>query len=73
MLDQNDIKKIFVATIGMTIFILGLALLVLPGPGIPIVIIGLVLLATQFLWARRLLNRVKKVGKNIKKQIKKKV
>lgn len=31
----------------------GVALLVLPGPGIPLIIAGLAMLGTQFEWAKR--------------------
>lgn len=72
MSGEKEIKKILVFVVGMTILLFGLALLVLPGPGIPIIILALILLATEFLWAQRLLNRVKSVGKGIKKGIKKK-
>ena len=33
--------------------------MVLPGPGIPLVIAGLALLATEFTWAEILLNKTK--------------
>ena len=36
----------------------GVALLVLPGPGIPLLAVGLGLLALEFEWADRLLSRV---------------
>ena len=36
----------------------GIALLVLPGPGIPLLAVGLGLLALEFEWAERLLTRV---------------
>ena len=38
---------------------IGVALLFLPGPGSPLVIGGLALLATEFVWAARLLRRVR--------------
>ena len=38
------------------------ALLVLPGPGIALLIAGLVILATEFAWAESLLRRVKQHG-----------
>ena len=46
-------KKFFVALIGGTVLLLGLVMLVLPGPGSPIIAAGLAILATEFLWARR--------------------
>jgi uncharacterized protein (TIGR02611 family) len=39
---------------GFTLLIAGLVLMVLPGPGIPLVIAGLGLLSLEYTWARRL-------------------
>ena len=38
---------------------MGLVLLVLPGPGTPVLLAGLALLATEFTWAERLLASAK--------------
>lgn len=48
------------AVVGTTIVILGLAAVPLPGPGWLIVFIGLGVLASEFTWAERLLDYVKK-------------
>ncbi len=50
-------KKFFIALIGGTVLLVGLALLVLPGPGLPIIAAGLAILATEFLWAKRALRK----------------
>jgi len=42
---------------GFATLLAGLALLVLPGPGIPLVVVGLGLLALEFRWAERALAR----------------
>ncbi len=41
---------------GTVLLVVGIALLVLPGPGIPLIVAGLALLGTQFPWARRVLE-----------------
>jgi len=41
---------------GSVLLVVGIALLVLPGPGIPLIVAGLALLGTQFPWARRALE-----------------
>ena len=46
-------RKLFVGLIGATVLLIGLVMLVLPGPGLPIMAAGLAILATEFLWARR--------------------
>ena len=53
------IKRIVVAVIGGTIVLVGLALLLLPGPATIVIPIGLVILASEFAWARRVLRRGK--------------
>jgi hypothetical protein len=44
---------------GGTVLLLGVAMLVLPGPGLSVAPAGLAILATEFIWARRLLARVR--------------
>lgn len=52
-------KRFFVALSGGTVLLVGMAFLVMPGPGLPIVAAGLAILATEFLWARRALRNAK--------------
>ena len=52
-------RKVAVAVIGTTVLAFGIALIVLPGPAFIVIPIGLAILATEFLWARRLLRRVR--------------
>jgi uncharacterized protein (TIGR02611 family) len=55
-------KRILVAIIGGTVLVLGITLLVLPGPAFLVIPAGLAILATEFLWARRALRRCKGVA-----------
>jgi len=48
-----------VAVIGSTILVIGIAMIVLPGPAIIVIPIALGILATEFVWARRLLHMVR--------------
>lgn len=52
-------RKIIVTVVGSTILAFGLVLLVLPGPAFVVIPIGLAVLATEFVWARRWLRRAK--------------
>lgn len=52
-------KKFFIALIGGTVLLLGVVLLVLPGPGLPVIAAGLAILATEFIWARRAFRNAK--------------
>ena len=59
-LDRNPrIRKFVVALIGGTILLIGFALVVLPGPAVVVIPIGLALLASEFAWARRIIRRGK--------------
>jgi tellurite resistance protein TerC len=55
--DSPRVKKIIVALIGGTVFVIGIALLVLPGPAFIVIPAGLTILATEFAWARRWLQK----------------
>ena len=57
--ETRRVKKLAIALIGGTVLLVGLTLLVLPGPGLPIIAAGLAILATEFLWARRAMRRAK--------------
>jgi tellurite resistance protein TerC len=52
-------KRVVVLVIGGTVLLIGVAMLVLPGPGRVVAPAGLAILATEFVWARRLLAKVK--------------
>ena len=52
-------KRIVVAIIGGTVTLIGIALIVLPGPALVVIPVGLSILATEFIWARRWLRKVR--------------
>ncbi len=56
-------KRIVVLAIGLALVAVGVALLVLPGPGILVIIAGLAVLAGEFAWAEALLDRAKEKAK----------
>ncbi len=55
--NRPRLRKLLVAVIGGTVVLFGLALIVLPGPAVVVVPVGLAILATEFAWARRLIDR----------------
>lgn len=59
MLTWKHARRLVVFVIGATLVALGVVLLVLPGPAMVVIPVGLAVLGTEFLWARRLLKRVK--------------
>jgi uncharacterized protein (TIGR02611 family) len=50
-------KRIAVLVIGSVLVLAGLAMLVLPGPGLLVIVAGLAVLASEFAWAEHLLDR----------------
>ena len=52
-------KRVAVIVIGVTTLVVGIAMVVLPGPAVVVIPIGLAILATEFIWARKLLDVVK--------------
>lgn len=58
-------RRVLVIAIGLPVTILGLALLVAPGPGTPILIAGLAILATEFQWAQRHMDRLRAMARHV--------
>lgn len=56
---MKRLKKSAVTVAGVVLLAGGLALMVLPGPGILLVAAGLAVLATEYVWAQRLVGKAK--------------
>lgn len=54
-------KRVILIVVGFTLLVAGLVMSVplVPGPGLLVVVGALAILAMEFVWARRLLERVK--------------
>lgn len=61
-------RKLVVAVAGGIVLLVGIAMLVLPGPAVLVMPLGLAILATEFLWARRWLKRARALLPNGNKQ-----
>jgi uncharacterized protein (TIGR02611 family) len=59
-------KRIVVAVVGGTVTLIGIALIVLPGPAFLIIPIGLSILATEFVWAKRFLEKARQMATRLK-------
>jgi len=53
-------RQIAVGVSGGVVILLGGIMLVTPGPGLVMIAVGLAILGTEFVWARRLRSRVQK-------------
>ena len=58
----EQVRRVFLVIAGFTLLLAGLIMLVTPGPGIAAILLGLGLLAAEFVWARRLMDRIKREG-----------
>jgi uncharacterized protein (TIGR02611 family) len=55
----KQFKRLIVAIVGSTILLIGIMLIVLPGPAFIIIPLGLSILASEFMWAKKLMDRLK--------------
>jgi uncharacterized protein (TIGR02611 family) len=62
----EQVRRVFLIIAGFTLLLAGGVMLVTPGPGMLVIFLGLGLLAAEFVWARRLIERIKKEGGRFK-------
>jgi uncharacterized protein (TIGR02611 family) len=55
-------KRAAKVLIGFTLLALGIVMIVTPGPGWLTILVALGILGAEFVWARRLLDRLKEQG-----------
>jgi uncharacterized protein (TIGR02611 family) len=58
-------KRIAVTVVGFVVLLAGLVMMVTPGPGIVVILLGLAILATEWAWAERALDRAKERGQDV--------
>tara|TARA_B110000495_G_C22891588_1_gene520048 strand:+ start:291 stop:533 length:243 start_codon:yes stop_codon:yes gene_type:complete len=61
----KQIRKLVVFLIGISIVLIGCVLFFTPGPAIIVIPVGLAVLATEFIWAKRLLKKFKETTSSI--------
>ena len=52
-------RRVIVFVLGISVVLVGIIMIVTPGPAVVVIPLGLAILATEFLWARRILDRMK--------------
>ena len=62
-------KRFLKILIGFTLLALGVAMFFTPLPGWVTILLGLGVLAAEFVWARRLLDHLKKQGERIRDSV----
>jgi uncharacterized protein (TIGR02611 family) len=65
----HQAKRFLKILIGFTLLLAGVLMIVSPGPGWLTILLGLGVLAAEFMWARRLLDRLKAQGLKIRDSV----
>jgi tellurite resistance protein TerC len=67
------VKRVIVSVVGATALLIGIALLVLPGPAFIVIPVGLAILATEYAWARRWLEKSRRIASEVTSASKRKI
>lgn len=51
------IRKLVYSVVGLTVLLIGIAMILLPGPAFIVIPLGLAILASEYAWARRIFRR----------------
>jgi uncharacterized protein (TIGR02611 family) len=62
-------KRVAVSVVGAALVAGGLVMMVTPGPGLLLIVAGLAVLATEYVWARTMLDRVKEKAAQAKDKV----
>lgn len=65
----EQVRRFFKILGGFTLLLVGVVMLFTPGPGWVVIFLGLTLLAAEFVWARRLMDRIKHQGNRLKDSV----
>jgi tellurite resistance protein TerC len=65
----EQVRRFFKILGGFTLLLVGAVMLFTPGPGWVVIFLGLTLLAAEFVWARRLMDRIKHQGNRLKDSV----
>jgi tellurite resistance protein TerC len=62
----DQVRRFFKILGGFTLLLVGAIMIFTPGPGWVVIFLGLTILAAEFVWARRLMDKMKSEGTRIK-------
>jgi uncharacterized protein (TIGR02611 family) len=65
----QQVRRFFKILGGFTLLFIGVVMLMTPGPGWLVIVGGLAMLAAEFVWARRLLDRLKSEGERLRHSV----
>ena len=62
----DQVRRFFKVLGGFTLLLVGVVMIFTPGPGWLVIFLGLTLLAAEFVWAQKLMARMKHEGNRLK-------
>ncbi|MDE3110323.1 MAG: PGPGW domain-containing protein [Acidobacteriota bacterium] len=65
----HQAKRFLRIVFGFTLLVAGIAMIATPGPGWITILLALGVLAAEFVWARRLLDRIKREGERLRSTV----
>ena len=65
----HQAKRFLRILFGFTLLVAGIAMIATPGPGWLTILLALGVLGAEFVWARRLLDRIKREGERIRNAV----
>jgi uncharacterized protein (TIGR02611 family) len=65
----NQAKRFLKILVGFTLLVIGVIMIATPGPGVLTILLALGVLAAEFVWARRLLDRLKEQGDRLRETV----
>jgi tellurite resistance protein TerC len=60
---SSKARRLVIAFLGGSVLLVGVAMILLPGPAVIVVPLGLAILATEFAWARRAFRKTRNLFK----------
>ena len=62
-------RRVVIFIVGLALLLCGLVMLITPGPGWLLIFAGLGVLALDFVWARRFMNKIKTKSEDLRRRI----
>jgi tellurite resistance protein TerC len=68
-LTLHQVRRLIILVIGGTIVLLGLVLLITPGPALLVIPIGLAILGREFVWAKKMCDKLQETGNDLVEKV----
>jgi tellurite resistance protein TerC len=69
VISYRQARRIVVLVLGTSVLLVGIAMIVLPGPAVVVIPIGLGILAVEFAWARRWLQKIRQTAEEFRQRL----